>query len=88
MPNSIDIALDWPDCIRCGSSETAVCPATDEWTCDECGCQWTPDETPVDDGDAAKIPARIENLLRAVAAHGGTAELHDIATEHGVEDNI
>lgn len=57
---------EWPECIRCDSENTTVVPLTGEWTCEDCGCQWTADETPVDDGDADQIPEDIERLVRAL----------------------
>jgi uncharacterized Zn ribbon protein len=59
------INRDWPDCIRCGSDETTVVPKTGEWTCQDCGCQWTSGETQVDDGDGDQIPNDIETMLDA-----------------------
>lgn len=58
---------EWPECIQCGSDETTVVPKTGEWTCQTCGLQWTPEETPVDDGDAKHVPRYIEGLLRVLA---------------------
>ena len=57
------LSHDWPQCIRCGSDETTVVPKTGEWTCQDCGCQWTSDETPVDDGDGDQIPDDIETMI-------------------------
>lgn len=57
---------DWPECVRCGSEDTTVVPKSGEWTCGDCGCQWTAEETPEDTGDADSIPDHIEGMLRAL----------------------
>lgn len=56
--------IEWPSCIRCGSEETGVIPKTGEWSCDDCGCQWTKSETPVDDGDTEKVSKAIDWMVR------------------------
>lgn len=75
-PDPVDRAraLDWPDCIQCGSGNTTVVPKTGEWTCQDCGCQWTSDETPADDGDADEIPENIEAMVRELVHHLNTEE--------------
>lgn len=69
---------EWPDCIRCGSGETVVVPKTGEWTCKDCGCQWTAEETPTEAGDADQIPDDIERLVTALvqAAESDTEQEH------------
>lgn len=62
---------DWPDCPRCGDGETAVTPATGEWNCRDCGCQWMPDEVPGDDNDAEAIPDDIVGMVDELFASLG-----------------
>lgn len=59
--------VKWPNCLTCGSENTSVVPATEEWTCQDCGRQWHSDETPIDDGDADSISDQIEAALRMLA---------------------
>jgi ribosomal protein L37AE/L43A len=67
MPNEYDIEEDWPDCIQCGSDETAVVPLTGEWECSTCGCQWNFDELTENDEQAEEIPNQIEVMLETIA---------------------
>jgi len=58
---------DWPDCIRCESENTTVQPDAEEWKCDDCGCQWTPDETLFSSDEMGQIPKDIIKMLTQTA---------------------
>lgn len=61
--------VEWPSCIQCDSDETTVVPLTGEWTCHDCGCQWTYDELPIENETAEQIPVQIEKMIHALGAN-------------------
>lgn len=67
MSESNQSQSEWPECIRCDSPNTSVIPLTGEWSCEDCGCQWTYDELPKNDEKAEDIPNQIEFMLNTLA---------------------
>jgi len=65
-----EIEAKWPDCPRCGSNDTTVVPKTGEWTCQDCGCQWTSDENPTSSDGEDEIPDEIRTLIEGLATIG------------------